>query len=277
MDRTRAATRQVEVAWGTTSHVGCPSRSDGRTIRSGSVPILPPTPRPPGPRKSTDVEATRDCTAHTRSRFKKLKSPSSSEALFGSRNNEHVLLPIMPSRNSRLKNRRALTGQDPDEGSGSGSDSTEPSRRAASSRRRRSAAAAAASGSSSNTRLRRLLAILVLTTALLAAYHGYRLYARNHKVKGARDLDVQAKAHGAPGLNVAPAAGGGMVLHPTANDEHDDVSDVRLEDLDMETLQAAFDALYGDGGPLGPSAKRRQGSDEGQYRVQGQGRKEQLN
>lgn len=87
------------------------------------------------------------------------------------------------------------------------------------------------------------------------------------------------------------AVGGGMVLHPSANDDDDDDdasnplapvltpdnSDIKLEDLDMDTLQAAFDALYGDDGPLGPQRGGEGNGEEGAYRVGRQGRKEGLN
>ena len=62
---------------------------------------------------------------------------------------------------------------------------------------------------------------------------------------------------------------GGMIVRPSEEREQPqgeteaDEDKVKLEDLDMDTLQAAFDALYGDGGPLAP--KRGRGGEDGQY------------
>lgn len=155
----------------------------------------------------------------------------------------------MPSHNSRLKNRRALSGEDA----------------------KGQAPVRAVDAGSPPGRLRRLIALLLLTTALLAVHQTYRYYTRGSlAIKG-----LTTAKHKSPA--VAPPAVGGMVVHPTANDHDDDNvptdnSDVKLEDLDMDTLQAAFDALYGDGGPLGP----QRGDGPGTYRVQRQGRKEKL-
>lgn len=192
----------------------------------------------------------------------------------------------MPSRNSRLKNRRVLTGGD-SSATWDNVDNVQVLHR-----RTAWAPAAAAARSSSSpqpSRLRRLLVILVLTTTLLALYHAYRLYARGDWLQlssadsfpfevGTDATPIAKRAAALDGSANAPAnvfgAGSGMVVHHTANDEHAENSDIRLENLDMETLQAAFDALYGDGGPLGP---RRKAGGEEQYRVQHQGKKESLN
>ncbi|CAO1619262.1 unnamed protein product [Sympodiomycopsis kandeliae] len=101
--------------------------------------------------------------------------------------------------------------------------------------------------------LKRLLLVLVFTTSLLFVYHLFRL---SSKGKGILSSSI--------GSSILPqssgANAGGMILHPTQGQREEKI---RLEDLDMETLQAAFDALYGDGGPLGP--KRGRGGQDGQY------------
>ncbi|PWN30122.1 hypothetical protein BDZ90DRAFT_257219 [Jaminaea rosea] len=197
----------------------------------------------------------------------------------------------MPSRSNRLRNRKALTGDESD-------DSTEEIKVPSKAPRARTARKGRAPPAEPPGRLRRLLSVLLATTLLLALYQGARLYVQsNTSARSASSTTTLGRGNvgqfvksfwqqGRGGL-IPPVpkqqqAVGGMVLHPTANDEQDaespqvlssDNADVRLEDLDMDTLQAAFDALYGDDGPLGPQRSKEDGS----YRVVNQGRKEGLN
>lgn len=254
----------------------------------------------------------------------------------------------MPSRNNRLRNRRAIVGEDVGSDSDAGASSPTPGK---------SGAKKAAKGTkpprtsrdggvlpdASPGRLRRLLALLLLTTILTCGYQVYRLYARAPsqagsssapsflqslrfpslskapspnsdaeanmqetidrlqaslaKLRGQVDAGAQGEAGGA-GLASSPSgasivsdpnAPGGMVVSfdspkssddkAGAKDEPREDGELRLEDLDYDTLQAAFDALYGDDGPLGPAAQARNKArekGEGSYRVANAGRKEKL-
>lgn len=194
-----------------------------------------------------------------------------------------TLLPIdsntiMPSRNNRLRNRRAITGEDDDVSSSedyvvvekSGVESTKKKKT------RQKTKPKKVHGSSSN-RLSRLLALLVFTTALLTAYHLYRLATKGTgllDIKSGASLVNKVSSSSKPIFEKDNSVPGGIVVR--SSDSQDDKKgngELRLEDLDMETLQAAFDALYGDGGPLDRVKQRKEG--EGEYRVKG-GRKESL-
>lgn len=201
----------------------------------------------------------------------------------------------MPSRSNRLRSRRALggdTGSDSLSASGSGSEevlssptpapkrsstsnirSTDKAKSKASPRPRGKSGKAATVVDSEPGRLKRLLALLLVTTLLLTLYHVFRLYTKGQGILGAPASLGRRSGSSSSSFSHNKDAPGGMVVHPSAPSPSSDNEDIRLEDLDMETLQAAFDALYGDGGPLGPGSQRGDGS--GEYRVAGR-RKESL-
>lgn len=199
----------------------------------------------------------------------------------------------MPSRSNRLRARRALggdAGSDSASASASSSDevlstptpapkrststSTSSTARAKSkpvSRSRSKGGKGSTAVEAEPGRLKRLLALLLVTTLLLTLYHVFRLYTKGQGILGApASLGRPFSSSSFAANKDAP---GGMIVHPSPPAPALGNEEIRLEDLDMETLQAAFDALYGDGGPLGPGSKRGDGS--GEYRVAGR-RKESL-
>lgn len=172
----------------------------------------------------------------------------------------------MPSRTNRIRNRRGLNpnedgSSDDDNGSGVGLKEK---------RARRNDAVASPPPPSYG--LKRLLAILALTTLLLTGYHLYRLKSKGTGLLSSRIgssvvEESQGKQHIAP-PSIADIVRdsqvpGGMMVRPGGDADAEDASQLKIEDLDMDTLQAAFDALYGDGGPLAP--KRGRGGEDGQY------------
>ncbi|CAO1620197.1 unnamed protein product [Jaminaea pallidilutea] len=212
----------------------------------------------------------------------------------------------MPSRTNRARNRRALGGQSDESENDDNVMATELKGGGTSAgKRSKGKGRGAAVAAPKKSKLKPLLFVLLVTTTLLALLHSYRLYTRGRGLLGiktsSRDLEAlnelvssasssssDKSTKGKPADNMMKAANipGGMVLHPTANDDDDkdgkaqggvpfspENKDVKIEDLDMDTLQAAFDALYGDDGPLGPTKER---DEDGSYRVHMQGRKEKL-
>lgn len=211
----------------------------------------------------------------------------------------------MPSRTNRARNRRALGGQSDESENDDNVMATELKGGGTSAgKRSKGKGRGAAVAAPKKSKLKPLLSVLLVTTTLLALLHSYRLYTRGRGLLGiktsSRDLealnemvssapssssDKSTKGKSADNMIKAANIPGGMVLHTTANDDDGDGKaqggvpfspenkDVKIEDLDMDTLQAAFDALYGDDGPLGPTRER---DEDGSYRVHMQGRKEKL-
>lgn len=211
----------------------------------------------------------------------------------------------MPSRTNRARNRRALGGQSDESENDDNVMATELKGGGTSAgKRSKGKGRGAAVAAPKKSKLKPLLFVLLVTTTLLALLHSYRLYTRGRGLLGiktsSRDLealnemvssasssssDKSTKGKSADNMIKAANIPGGMVLHPTANDDDGhgkaqggvpfspENKDVKIEDLDMDTLQAAFDALYGDDGPLGPTRER---DEDGSYRVHMQGRKEKL-
>lgn len=195
----------------------------------------------------------------------------------------------MPSRTNRLRNRQALggdAGTDPASGSSSdevlSSPTPAPKRstvKATTKTKTKTAPRPRGKGSKSAVaaepepgRLKRLLALLLVTTLLLTLYHVFRLYTKGQGILGAPG-SLGRRSSSSSVWTQNKDAPGGMIVHPSPPPAASGEEEIRLEDLDMETLQAAFDALYGDGGPLGPGSQRGDGS--GEYRVAGR-RKESL-
>lgn len=169
----------------------------------------------------------------------------------------------MPSRTNRIRNRRAVDNDD------DASDDFHNEKKPSSS--------LSTTPKPSPLRLKKLLLLLFLTTLALLSYHVFRLHAKGKGLLSSRlgqsAVHKVSDSIGIPGLpslqqqqedsNVP----GGILVRPSSESSEEqqksDEDKIKLEDLDMDTLQAAFDALYGDGGPLGP--KRGRGGEDGQY------------